>query len=743
MLLAGGLIVAAVGAVVVRGALTREATPSAQSGATTRQAQAAVVQTVPAREGAISSVFSYAGSVQAVQQVSLVPRTSGIIKELTVDVGSAVRRGQVIATLDPGSLPDQLYQARAQLAQAQARLEGLRAGRIEDIQLAAAGLDAAQAKLDLLEQGGRVESIAQSQADLDAARAKLAAVIRGATDDTRQAAVSAVESSKASVAAAELALANFTGSNVADVQAAQSTVEASRSAVTSAEIALANLPATFASDLQTAQSAYDSAATQYNSLKLTLDPQLQPMGQLGTQGTAAQLADAQAKVNQAQATLVAAQSSAASVRAAVGQSPACARDATGVLLKPDACTAAIAAADASVGVAQQALTSAQASLDQLKKAPPVSAVVQSRPQLDQAYNTMLSAQIKLESVKSKSLESQQADQQSKLDAAREKLASDQARLDALQVGGTAAQRATLLNQLVAAQEKLKSDQAKQDEIEKGSEIEDIQQAEAAVRSAEQKLLLAVSPSTEQDIRAQRAAVEQARQTLTKARLPASPADLRAAEATVEQSQAQVTAAQANLDQMVLTAPFDGVVGQRLLTVGAFAAPQTPILTLVGNAEEVHITVEEARVGLVVPGQLVQLAVPAYPGTSFDGRVTTVAPAGDPRAHTFDVTIIPEDPSGRLLPGMFAQVQVTAVQKANAVLVPRDAVVQKEDGPTVFVASDGKASSRVVQIGIQDEKNLEILSGVAADEQIVVVGQNVLRDGQPVQVPGARGQGQRP
>src|SRR5262249_7289819 len=154
------------------------------------------------------------------------------------------------------------------------------------------------------------------------------------------------------------------------------------------------------------------------------------------------------------------------------------------------------------------------------------------------------------------------------------------------------------------------------------------------------------------------------------------ADLEAAQAGVAVAQAAVAAAQSNLDQTVVTAPFDGVVGQKLLVPGAFASAQTPIVTLVSPTVEGHLTVEEARLSQLQPRQAVQLTVPAFPGTTFPGHVATIAPVGDPKAHTFDVKILPDNQDGRLLPGMFAQVQVTTASSGDAVLVPVGALVQQ-------------------------------------------------------------------
>ena len=164
----------------------------------------------------MSTVLSYAGSVQANQQVNVVPRSSGIVTDIPVDVGSPVHKGDTLATLDQGALPAQLLQAQAALLSARAKLAQVEAGaKPEDVAAANAQLEQAQIKLVSL-QAGRPEDVRNAQASVDSTKAKLAGLMNGATDDTRQAAQSAVDSDTAAVTAAQAGLDNFTGSSGSD-----------------------------------------------------------------------------------------------------------------------------------------------------------------------------------------------------------------------------------------------------------------------------------------------------------------------------------------------------------------------------------------------------------------------------------------------------------------------------------------------------------------------------------------------
>ncbi|MGE3856768.1 MAG: biotin/lipoyl-binding protein, partial [Dehalococcoidia bacterium] len=124
------------------------------------------VQVTAAKTGAIRTVLTYSGSIQATQQVSLAPRLAGQLASINVEVGQAVRPGDVLATLDQGTLPAQLQQAQAALASAQARLQLMLDGpRAADVAAAEAALAAAEARLKQL--------LNPSPADLSTAQSTL------------------------------------------------------------------------------------------------------------------------------------------------------------------------------------------------------------------------------------------------------------------------------------------------------------------------------------------------------------------------------------------------------------------------------------------------------------------------------------------------------------------------------------------------------------------------------------------
>src|SRR5450756_215907 len=217
-----GLILAGVVAVIVLGIYGYRSSgigQQAEKQGSSQTASAVSVKTAVVSQGPISASLSYSGSVTSVSSVSVLPKTSGRIEKLAVDVGSQVKKGDVIAQLDAASLQAQVAQAQANLEAASAKYASLQAGpRSEQVAQAQLAVDSAQARLDALKRGARSEQIQAAQAQVDsgkanvsAAEAKLETVKKGPTETQWAQALAAVDSARANMQAAV--------SRLADVQA--------------------------------------------------------------------------------------------------------------------------------------------------------------------------------------------------------------------------------------------------------------------------------------------------------------------------------------------------------------------------------------------------------------------------------------------------------------------------------------------------------------------------------------------
>ncbi len=126
-----------------------------------------------------------------------------------------------------------------------------------------------------------------------------------------------------------------------------------------------------------------------------------------------------------------------------------------------------------------------------------------------------------------------------------------------------------------------------------------------------------------------------------------------------------------------------------------------------------------------------LRVDAYPGREFEGRIHFVGPAANRKNRTFPAEVAVGNRSGELRPGMIAPVSLVKRRYEGVVVVPRDALLDREDGSVAFVAEDSRANIRPVVLGPSEGDRIVVLEGLAIGERLVVAGHRNLVDGQPV------------
>lgn len=203
-----------------------------------------------------------------------------------------------------------------------------------------------------------------------------------------------------------------------------------------------------------------------------------------------------------------------------------------------------------------------------------------------------------------------------------------------------------------------------------------------------------------------------------------------AEAQLSQAEAALSQAKVALAYTSLKAPISGVVSARMVDPGEMA--QGPVLTIVAlDPAVVELGVTESDISYFQKGKAVEVEVPVL-GKNFSGKVSEVSPATDPRTKNYLVRVEVSNPEETIKAGMAANVTFARAQAENVVLVPKQAVVSR-GGEFVFTVENGQAVSRPVTTGIADENYVEIKTGLAEGEEIVVKGQEYLEDGRPVRV----------
>jgi len=219
-------------------------------------------------------------------------------------------------------------------------------------------------------------------------------------------------------------------------------------------------------------------------------------------------------------------------------------------------------------------------------------------------------------------------------------------------------------------------------------------------------------------------------------------EIEIAEAALAQIRATDRRAQALLDRHTVRAPFDGVIREKLVEVGQWVETNSPLVELVEtNFLRLETPVPQFYFSRVRQGTPVAIRFDSLPRQIFEATVTTTIPVSDINARTFPVRIDLHNDQGMLAPGMSARVILKIEDRSAeaALIVPADAVVRAPDGKTTVwtvESEDGvsKAQPREITTGRAYRNNIEVTSGnLAAGEQVVVRGNEILRPGQAVAV----------
>ena len=205
-----------------------------------------------------------------------------------------------------------------------------------------------------------------------------------------------------------------------------------------------------------------------------------------------------------------------------------------------------------------------------------------------------------------------------------------------------------------------------------------------------------------------------------------------AAAAVRTAQAAVSTARNQLSRSELSVGFAGVVAHVFAAPGESVDPGKPVIEVADTARlELRAPLSPGVAALVKPGQSADLRVDGLPGVVTKAKVLAVAPVVDPATGTALVRIRVDNREGALKGGSFAHARIEAGVHANVLRVPREALVRGEDGTAVEIIDGGKAKRQPVEVGYQDERFAEIVSGLKGDEQVILQGAYALPDGTPV------------
>jgi membrane fusion protein (multidrug efflux system) len=246
----------------------------------------------------------------------------------------------------------------------------------------------------------------------------------------------------------------------------------------------------------------------------------------------------------------------------------------------------------------------------------------------------------------------------------------------------------------------------------------LEEAEARLRQAE----VSYRETTLDDARIEDVRVRAERDTAARAR------------SGLDGAKVAVQRAQLNLQRTRVTAPFAGRIADLKVVPGQYVNAGDELLTVQSmDPIRVEAKVMEGQIGYLAVGRTARVTLSAFPGQEFVGRIETINPIVDQQTRTARVSVSVPNPGGRLLPGMFAHTTLPAQRFSNRVLVPREAIIERDNRRTlvfVFESEDGsdrgRAKWRYVNVGLMNDRYAEIVEegpeeGTVVPGEIVLVG----------------------
>jgi RND family efflux transporter MFP subunit len=184
-----------------------------------------------------------------------------------------------------------------------------------------------------------------------------------------------------------------------------------------------------------------------------------------------------------------------------------------------------------------------------------------------------------------------------------------------------------------------------------------------------------------------------------------------------------------LQKMHIKAPFSAVIIDLPYFTPGVRIDANALLVKLMDYSKLHMEVNlpENSMGEIKPGQLVRVTNYTLPNDTLVGNISQLSPAVDPETRSYKGLILVNNPNLKLRPGMYVKGEIVVASADNTIVVPKDIIVSKQRGNSIFVVEKGIAYERIVEFGLENPKEVEIKSGLKNDERIVVKGFETLRD----------------
>jgi membrane fusion protein (multidrug efflux system) len=217
----------------------------------------------------------------------------------------------------------------------------------------------------------------------------------------------------------------------------------------------------------------------------------------------------------------------------------------------------------------------------------------------------------------------------------------------------------------------------------------------------------------------------------------STEDYERVSAEYEAQKAAYQLARLDLAYTSIRAPISGYISERMIRAGNLVTLHQPVYKVTSyNPLLAVLHVPERELAVLSKGLEVSVALDAWPGEVFKGEVIRISPVIDPATGTFRVTAEVRDHGSMLKPGLFGRVQILYDLHQDVPVIPRSAVITEDEYSHVFVINaEGNASRRTIELGYENNGQIEVITGLEKGEQVVTAGKGSLSDGTRVEVVG--------
>lgn len=218
-----------------------------------------------------------------------------------------------------------------------------------------------------------------------------------------------------------------------------------------------------------------------------------------------------------------------------------------------------------------------------------------------------------------------------------------------------------------------------------------------------------------------------RQAIPRQELTAATSNFKRAEARVKQAELRV-------ERSIIRAPVAGIAIERDIEMGE-VVPAGSLVTVLHQVSRLKARagIPEDDIPFFKVGAAARIGVDAYPDQQFEGKIHFLSPAATGQNRTFPAEVAIDNRSGDLRPGMIVRLFLVKQVFEDVIVIPRDAVLERDTGYVAFVLNGDRAEIRLVETGPSEDNDIVILDGLAAGDKLIVTGHRNLVDGQLVRV----------